>query len=201
MRLPDPALWQAFEDGHRFMTADGEIVTTTTLDAGALVLPTGQIVACDPILDPWVKPFSVTVPPDSYQVLLSLIQDDVALVMVLFGEGTPMRWKATTPKSFGVDSATGCLMDHKVSRLLHRKADADKYEKYAHRFQNALDEHDGLWGNFCVDSSSGANVVLYHTWGGDGAFPSFFGYNSDGELICLVIDMFLEQDHVVGSAP
>jgi hypothetical protein len=200
MEIPSNALWDAFTDGHRFQTADGESVTTRIADAGALVLPTGRIVVSDPILDPFNEPFSVAVPADTYPVLLSLIKDEVALVMVKFGEGPAVRWQAAKPETFGVDSATGCLMDQKVSRFLHRKAENDKYDRYIRRFQDAAEENEDLWGSYCVDSESGANVVLFRTWGGDGVFPSFFGYNAEDEVVCLVADMFLCFDHVLGSA-
>ena len=200
MELPSNALWDAFTDGHRFQTVDGEIVTTRIMDAGGLVLPTGRIVVSDPILDPFNKPFSIAVAPNTYPVLLSLIKDDVALVMVNFADGPPVRWHAAKPESFGVDSATGCLMDHKVCRFLRRKAVDEKYEKYSRRFQNALEENEGLWGSYCVDAASGANVLLFQTWGGDGSFPCFFGYNATDEVVCLVTDMFLCFDHVVGLA-
>lgn len=199
MELPCNALWDAFSDGHRFQTDDGECVATRIADAGALVLPTGRIIISDPILDPFNKPLSVVVPADNYPVLLSLIKDDVALVMVSFSKGPPVRWKPTKPETFGVDSGTGCLMDHKVSRFLRRKAEDNKYERYSRRFQDALEENEGLWGSHCVDIASGANVVLFRTWGGDGVFPSFFGYSAIGEVTCLVIDMYLCFDHVVGS--
>jgi Protein of unknown function (DUF4241) len=199
MELPHIALWHAFEDGHRFQTKDGESVTTRLVDAGSVVLPTGRIVVSDPILDPFNQPFTIAVPPGSYPVLLSLIKDDVALVMVNFAEGTPVRWQATKPESFGVDSATGCLMDQKVGRFLRKKAESGKYDNYIRRFQDALEENDGLWGSYCVDSESGANVILFRTWGGDGHFPSFVGYNAEGEVVCLATDMFLCFEHVVGS--
>jgi hypothetical protein len=200
MELPNIALWDAFTEGHRFQTDDGDAVSTRIADAGALVLPTGRIVASDPILDPFNKPFSVAVPADTYPVLLSLIKDDVALVMVNFAKGPPVRWQAAKPKNFGVDSATGCLMDNTVCRFLRRKAQKGQYDKYIRRFQDAMAENEGLWGSYCVDSDSGANVVLLRTWGGDGVFPSFFGYNADGEVVCLVTDMFLCFHHLLGSA-
>jgi hypothetical protein len=200
MEFPCNALWDAFTDGHRFETDDGKSMTTRIADAGALVLPTGRIVVSDPMLDPFNKPFTVAVPADTYPVLLSLIKDDVALVMVKFAEGPPVRWQAAKPETFGVDSATGCVMDHKVCRFLRRKAENDKYDKYIRRFQDALEENEGLWGSYCVDAASGANVVLFRAWGGDGAFSSFFGYNAAGEIVCLVTDMFLCFDHVLGSA-
>ena len=145
--------------------------------------------------------FSVTAPSGNYPVLVSLIKEEVALVMVSFAEGPPVRWRKTKPETFGVDSATGCLMDHKVCRFLRRKAAAEKYETYIRRFQDALEENEGLWGNYCLDVESGTNVVLFRTWGGDGVFPSFFGYNATGEVVCLVTDMYLCFEHVLGSAP
>src|SRR5262245_6782516 len=199
MELPSNALWDAFTDGCRFQTDDGGLVTVRVADAGPLVLPTGRIVVSDPMLDPFNKPFSVAVRADTYPVLLSLVNEEVALVMVRFSEGAPVRWEAATPATFSVDSATGCLMDHKVGRFLRRKAEDDNYDKYSRRFQEALEEHEGMWGSYRVDAASGANVVLFRTWGGDGEFPSFFGYNAAGQVDCLVIDMFLCSDHVVGS--
>jgi hypothetical protein len=198
MNLPSFALWQAFADGHRFLTADGKGVTTRIADAGTLVLPTGRIVVSDPILDPFNKPFSVSVPSGNYPVLLSLIQDEVGLVMVNFAEGTPVRWQVTKPESFGVDSATGCVMDGKVCRFLRRQALNGKYERFVRRFEDATEENEGLWGSYCLDPVSGANVILFRTWGGDGVFSSFFGYDSSGEIVCLVTDMLLSSDHIVG---
>src|SRR5262249_55886220 len=154
----------------------------------------------DPILSPFNKPLSVTVPPGVYPVLLSLIKDDVALVMVNFAQGPPEYWRKTNPETFVVDSATGCLMDQKACRFLRRKAVDDKYEKYMRRFQEALEQNGGLWGTYCLDSDSGTNVVLFHTWGGDGIFPSFFGFDAGGDVVCLVTDMFLHMDHTLGSA-
>jgi hypothetical protein len=200
MKLPSNALWDAFTEGHRFQIDNGEFATTRIVGAGALVLPTGRIVVSDPILDPFNKPFSVAVPAGICPVLLSLIKDDVALVMVSFSEAAPVRWHAAKPESFGVDSATGCLMDYKVCRFLRRKARDDKYVQFSRRFEQGLAEHEGLWGSYCVDVASGANVVLFRTWGGDGVFPTFFGYDRGGEVVCLVTDMFLSFEHVVGSA-
>jgi hypothetical protein len=199
MDLPNMALWHAFAEGHRFLTKDGEAKVTRIADAGALALPTGRIVVSDPILDPFNKPFTVSVPPGRYPVLLSLVDEEVALVMVNFAEGSPSRWEATIPETFIVDSATGCLMDQKVCRFLRRKAENDKYDKYIRRFHDVIDENDGFCANYCLHSESGANVILFPTHGGDGVFPSFFGYNSTGQIVCLVTDMFLCFDHVLGS--
>lgn len=199
MELPSHALWDAFQDGQRFRTDTGEAVTARIVDAGPLVLPTGRIVVSDPILDPFNQPFSVTVPPESYPVLLSLIRDEVGLVMVSFAEDMPVRWQAAEPATFAVDSTLACLMDYQVNRYLRRQAEADNYEKFAHKFQKSLDEN-GLWGSCCLNRESGANVIVFRSFGGDGTFPAFFGYNAAGDVVCLVIDMFLNWKFVVGAA-
>ena len=197
MKLPSPALWQVFADGAEVVrNDDGTIESSRTLDIGHLTLPTGRIVVSDPFLDPWNEPFSVHVPPGSYPVLLSVIRGDAALVMIAFGDGPPVSWRPTDPSTFGVDSGTGVLMDQKVSRFLRRKAEAARYERYSQRFRDALDEEDGLSANCCIERRTGANVVLFRTWGGDGTFPSYFGFAADGSVACLVTDMYLAFDCV-----
>jgi hypothetical protein len=199
VELPGPSLWDLFADGARIATINGT-TTAHTLDLGYLTLPTGWIVASDPFLDPWNEAFSVRVRPGAYLALLAVVQGDAASVMVYFGDGPPVSWRPADPPAFAVDSATGCLMDQKVWRFLRRRAEEDRYERYARRFREALDEADGLWANYCVDPESGANIILFRTWGGDGHFPSFFGYSGDGSKVCLVTDMYLSSECVVGGA-
>jgi hypothetical protein len=190
-------LWTVFADGAQAVTEEGTI-SAHTIELGHLTLPTGRIVASDPILDPWNEPFSVQVQTGSYPAFMAVVQGDSALIMISFGNGPPATWESTNPPLFGVESATGCLMDQKVCRFLRRKAEADRYERYTKRFTEAFEETDGLWANYCIDQESGANVLLFRTWGGDGLFPSFFGYTADGLPTCLVTDMYLSLESVLG---
>lgn len=111
--------------------------------------------------------------------------------MVLFKEGEPAVWKRGRPPLVSVDSANACLMDYKLARYLRRKAEAGKYDRLIKRFEDALAE-TGKYGLTTLDAIPDATVVIFHTWGGDGAFPAFFGYDDSDELICLVIDMLVE---------
>jgi hypothetical protein len=180
-------LWLAFRDGHKFELDGGDrFITMRPADAGSLILPSGRIVASDPILNAWNPPFKTSIAPGTYPVHIALGNEDVAFVMVLFDDGPPTRWRKAKPPYFSVDSATGCLMDFRVARFLRQKAEAGKYDRYTHIFDNALVE-TGLWANVPIGSS--ANVVLFHTWGGDGSFSVNFGLDDDDAPICLVIDM------------
>jgi hypothetical protein len=198
MNLPDPALIRMFADGAVIIRNDGRPAEPArVIDAGPLVLPTGRIVVADPFLNPWNDSFSARVPPGTYPVLLSIVREDVAAVMVGFAmERSPVHWRPAKPAYFNVDSAMGCVMDEKVCRFLRRKAQANRYDRFDRRFRDALSESDGVWANCCVDSISSANIVLFGTWGGDGSFPSFFGYDEDGNVACLVTDMYLSADWI-----
>ncbi len=191
-KLPNQSLWEAFQDGHQFRAADGELVEMDAHDAGALAVPSGRIVAADPLLNPWNQPFSIRVRPGEYPLHVATTADDVALVMVRFRKGTPTRWRTAAPDSFGVDSGSGCLMDYQLARFLRRKAVAGKYEHFRHKLSDPL-ERGQPWGNVTVNDAGGANVFVFHTWGGDGRFPCFYGYNAKGRLICLIVDMFLHS--------
>lgn len=80
-------LWLAFQDGQQFrLEGTDRLVTMRSDDAGSITLPTGKIVVCDPDLATSSRPFTTTVPPDTYSVHLALGDDDVALVMVFFRE-------------------------------------------------------------------------------------------------------------------
>jgi hypothetical protein len=85
-----------------------------------------------------------------------------------------------------VDSASAVLADARVARFLRRKAEEGEYERYRRRFD------PDPWAS--VELFEDLNVFVFHTWGGDGTFSSWFGYDADGEVVCLVIDMFIELD-------
>ncbi|MBM4069085.1 MAG: DUF4241 domain-containing protein [Planctomycetes bacterium] len=192
MNLPDQALWDAFQDGHQFRTVDGRLFEMARQDAGTLVVPSGRIVACDPLQCPGCEPFSIRVRPGEYPLRVAMTADDLALVMVRFRQGRPSRWKPAVPESFGVDTASGCLMDYRLARLLRRKAMAGEYEQHRHQLSDPL-ERGRPWASVTVDDVGGANVFVFRTRDGHGRFPSFYGYNATGRLICLITDMFLNS--------
>lgn len=192
MKMPSSSLWSAFKDGQRFAKG-GDIVEMTCRDVGVLVLPTGRLVACDPQFDLAAAPFKTRVEPGEYPLFLSLAYGGVALVMIQFREGQPDRWVAGSPRRCNVDSATACVMDAKLCRCLARKSEAGKWERYWKRIDDAMVENDGRWGNVCLHEGSGANMLVFQTYGGDGAYATYWGYSGTGDLICSVMDLFLED--------
>ena len=194
MEMPNSALWTAFRDGSKFDTVRG-IEELHCRDVGSLVLPTGRIVACDPQFDLSQEPFSIRVAPGEYPVFFSLVGDvaEVALVMIQFADGEPTRWDRTKPRCFSVDSATGCILDAKLARMLVGAAKKDRFDRYWKRVTDEMEENGGLWANARLHDDSRANIIAFQTLGGDGAFSSYWGYSQDGDLLCLVTDFFLEN--------
>ncbi len=192
MELPSEFLWLAFEDGRRFTKGGGEIAMECR-DAGTLVLPTGRLVACDPVFNLAPPPFEVHVEPGAYPTFLSLAFGAVALVMIQFGEGTPTRWVTHSSELCDVDSASACFMDAKLCRLLLRRSEQGKWDVQQKRIKDAMIENGGRWGNVCLHADSGANMLVFQTFGGDGSFATYWGYSSRGELVCAIMDMFLQD--------
>ena len=193
MDLPSSALWTAFQDGHRFETVRG-VIEMRCRDVGSFVLPSGRIVVCDPQFDLVQEPFSVCVDPGEYPVFLALTDlSEIALLMVRFADGEPTRWVRAKPPFFSVDSASACIMDAKLARMLIRASENDRFDRYWKRATDAMEENDGLWGNVRLHDESRANMIAFRTMSGDGEFCSYFGYSKDNQVTCLITDFFLAE--------
>ena len=120
----------AFESNQVYQSLTEGRITSDVVQAGDLVLPSGRIIACDP---GWlwckdVDPFSITVPPGRYPVLLSVVDYwTIACAMVKFCSESPVRWEmALRPGEdlaelrgnqffgYGVDAGMGCFVDAQV---------------------------------------------------------------------------------------
>ena len=64
---------------------------------GELELPTGEIIACDPLITALERPaFSRKVKPGRYPVVLLQAQGCTAAAVLRFGPGLPVRWELAT---------------------------------------------------------------------------------------------------------
>ena len=128
----------AFEPNQVYESLTEGRITSDVFQAGDLVLPSGRIIACDP---GWlwckdVDPFSRTVPPGRYPVLLSVVDSGrTACAMVKFCSESPVRWEmALRPGEdltelirnqffgYGVDAGMGCFVD---AQVVERRSDEE----------------------------------------------------------------------------
>lgn len=204
-------------------------VTLTRYPFADLVLPSGEIVACDALVGR-EAPFVRTVAPGTYPVFLTITdiaaRGDKADHRVIFASvvlraGEVVRWriaKQRTITQYGhqgayfVDTGTGCFMDRAVADRLrpHLRADRDYYMQVVELLDqtHAADalfpvEHLTPCLNYVPELPANGNCVMFCTGLGDGEYASYWGEDGDGEPVCLVTDCWFygpEKRRVLRSA-
>ncbi|TPK92314.1 MULTISPECIES: DUF4241 domain-containing protein [unclassified Mesorhizobium] len=180
-----------------FALSDAEMAERkiTAITIGELELPTGEIVACDPLITGLSRPaFSRKVRPGRrYPVTLLQAQGHIAAAVLRFGPGLPTRWELATfvpdrppvYKSefleFIVDDAVASFMDKSVLTLM---TDPEELDDYLADVACSLDR-------FGMDSpidGNPLNIAMCDTGYGDGAYRSFWGLDAVGEPLLLMTD-------------
>jgi hypothetical protein len=224
MIADDPEQPERWPQGGWFALADGAdapsgtaIARLRVVDAGNLVLPHGQLGACDPFagLDDctaWVDvargryAVKVTVADVSPELDGSYLREAYATVLLdpdaeevsrrVLGDADPGQFRG-----FPVDAGTACFVD--VEAIEDGMPDPTTWHE-------ALFETPGGWFDRMDDpshlaagianlplpeSDNSANIVLMRSGWGDGVYPVIGGYDRSGRLVRVHIDFF-----VVGSA-
>ncbi|TGP21998.1 MULTISPECIES: DUF4241 domain-containing protein [unclassified Mesorhizobium] len=179
-----------------FALSDAEMAERkiSAITIGELELPTGEIVACDPLITGLSRPaFSRKVEPGRYPVTLFQAQGRIAAAVLRFGSGLPMRWELATfvpdrPPAyksefleFIVDDAVAAFMDKSFLTLM---TDTEELDDYLADVACSLDR-------FGLDNpieGNPLNVAMFDTGYGDGAYRSFWGLDSAGEPLLLMTD-------------
>jgi hypothetical protein len=180
-------------------------VTLSVDDAGLLVLPSDRLVASDAFLIGAV-PFTFAVPAGRHAV--SVLRTDfadgdrrIAAAMVRFGAGDPARWELALVAShdpatlgpdeifgYGVDSGTGAFTSPEAAAALEGEA---AYTSYSDGLLAAMPGKtlaDPLTASVVVDDTTHANVVAFGSGFGDGAYPSYVGYDRNGQVVVVLTD-------------
>jgi hypothetical protein len=186
----------------------GGTVVVEVPQLGTLRLPSGALVACDPTylqpIEPGATkiytdqqsrdPFTVTVPPGDYPVVLSRFRwlrgsgPLEAAVKVWVSDGPVDQWEMALragedPRTlrdggffgFGVDRGTGCFFD---------AAAASALSSQTAEFVLGPERSREL-----TDDASGANLIAFHSGWGDGSYPVWIGRTAAGDVACFVADM------------
>jgi hypothetical protein len=195
-------IWGAFVDG-AICRAGLSDVTMRCHEAGAIVLPSGRIVACDPFTGISTRSYRRTVEPGAFPVFLAIADYGhdrrVAAAMILFQEGTvPVSWEdarvqgeAGHAEGFIVDSGRACFRDVQIARRLAREAERGKLDRWHRMIRAGLDEnHEPTWSwaGISLVSEGGHDMVAFTTGLGDGSYCAHFGLDRDGEAVCLAAD-------------
>ncbi|HEX2145628.1 MAG TPA: DUF4241 domain-containing protein [Glycomyces sp.] len=181
-----------------------------------VVLPTGRIVGCDPLVNPGADPYTIAVEPGSYPLVAWVAvfskggaeQDRrVAALELRVSDKPTTTWEMAVadPESkiselgddeyfgYGVDAGCGTLADEAALSPLG-EWDYDRTEEVL------IDETD--WegpvpgrADAVTDPATGANVILVSSGWGDGSYPTFIGRDADGAVTRFVTDFLVPPDH------
>lgn len=197
--------------GARFVRGD----TTFVVEAHRLedaVLPTGRVVACDPLVfADSAEPFTVTVPPGTYPLwawVARLHREDDSLQrrvlarQLVVRDEPVARWEMALvegddPAELGEDGFFGYPVDAGTATL----ADLAAVRALAGWDYERLDEHyvsiqlpeepvPGM-ASAVTDEATGANVVVTSSGWGDGRYPTFIGYTASNSVACYVTDFLV----------
>ncbi|GHO50843.1 DUF4241 domain-containing protein [Ktedonospora formicarum] len=170
---------------------------------GSLSLPSGKVIARDPLIHTDGLVLDPGVSPGSYPVFVTTaFQDcvsDIAFAALRFAQTEPVRWEPThgkdeqgRPYGYGVDSATGSFMDSITGDMMNQLLlDDDERLWGLHEFR-----HERPWTEFVLPQEKDAKVYLFRL-NGDGGYPSYYGYDAHGMIVCIVTDFFgLERQEV-----
>lgn len=206
-----------FEDGKEIITAqEGKIVLKCHRVAN-LHISSGEIIACDPFTSPDAEPFSVTLTPGIYPLILSVAnyedQDQrVAGAMLRISGEKAVTWQMAQQSEqdlmgleadeiFGhsVDSGTSCMMDAEAAQSLMEKMEAD--ESYFETIVREMDKtyiDTWSWANIPVSAETNVNMIAFSSGMGDGLYASYFGFDEAGNVTSLITDFALfDADEMV----
>lgn len=168
-----------------------------------LRLPTGKLVATDAFVFIAAQPFELLFPCGVFPVVLSVAHfsgdQRVAFASICFRDSAPVAWDMLTldgqnPSQleeghffgYGVDSGTGCFIDASAGKVLERKMAAEP--EFYEEMMAAMDRtyvHTWSWLNMPFGQG---NLVAFSSGYGDGAYATYAGFGSDGEIAVVVTD-------------
>ena len=171
---------------------------------GELTLPSGRIIACDPMVEPDLPPFAVTVPPGTWPVGVTIAHapDDqrIAAAWIRVSTVEPVRWEAAQrtgrpereSPAYGVDSGIGGFVSPEGAAVFATQLDDDTIET----FQTALEAAyvpTREWAVVPIAGTDGLNIAACSSGLGDGSYASFWGYDPEGRVVCLLTDFGIAE--------
>jgi hypothetical protein len=191
-------------------------VTISTHQIGELVLTSGRIIACDPLIGPDTRyHFKKIIEPGSYPLIVSVadfqpIGDTrFACAMLRISDEATAHWELAVinepdteqndeQTSYGVDAGTGCFMDWDAAQILEELYKNEvQFEEFCDQVIAEIEKHSfgkhltAGWADIQVSTTTEANIIAFSSGWGDGGYASFWGYDAGGKLTSLVTDFAL----------
>lgn len=201
-----PDLNLVLTSGYR-AECDGIAYRVEPYELGPLVLPTGKVVGCDPLV-PHTTPFVDAVAPGRYplRAWVAVLQKDgsewqrriTALQMVVSDEPADSWAMALLPDQdvtslgdedffgYGVDAGTGTLADQVAIEALC-EWDYEQVDAVFIPAQISVDPIEAVM-TAVVEERTAANVYVVGSGWGDGVYATYVGRTDDGRITSFVTD-------------
>lgn len=208
-------LFRRFDDGDT-VTALGYDIVMRRRNAGMLELPSGELVACDPLTFLETEPFNFQIEPGQYPVLLFIaeLRDEsrLAYAMLEVSRKKTVRWQQAHVQEdekptifdppdggYPVDSSVGCFMDAHTAGVLmnysHTVMDEDdEFPGALHGEMRRQQRHGYSWANLNLRQSLGIhsaqtlNIIAFDTGYGPGLYETWVGLDEEGRVTRVVSD-------------
>ena len=187
-----------------------------SFEVGNIHLPTGKLVACDPLVTNDMKPFTTQFPTGDFAVTIHKQKDSncIAYVEIHFSHEDIAFWKMATTEGQNTDdlkdgevfgypgqSGMGCFMDEETQndlnaleqKLFARKADdfMGIYEEFFHEHffdkNGAIDQYAYLKPN----EQKTNTIFAFETGYGEGFYGSYIGFNGENQPVKIITE-FIE---------
>ncbi|GAB1343711.1 DUF4241 domain-containing protein [Gemmatimonas sp.] len=178
---------------------------------GSLHLPSGRIVASDPMVDLQLPAFARRVTPGRYPVHIAIAQvqrnhdERIAAAWLRFGDGPVAVWEVamlegqrpskspTDTAAYGVDSGTGSFFSAEAATL---GGDVPDFSEMLADAMDTTYRPTRSWASLELDQGAGVplNVVSFSSGWGDGGYASWWGLDATGAPLLLLTDFAVLDD-------
>ncbi|MER6317751.1 DUF4241 domain-containing protein [Streptomyces sp. NPDC001581] len=205
-----------FTPGNAFRDENGDLGTLSVAAGGTLWLPSGRLVACDPmaypVLEEGVPPFHDQVSPGRYRLEAALVTwsladeppqaspyRDLAAVRLVITEEPTASWEpalsgARRAGDLGPDELQGYGVDAGLGAFHDAAAWPDFADREATReLLRAPFLADGYRhpGPYVITGPEGHQVAVFQSGWGDGVYPTWTGRDEHGGVTCFLTDFFV----------
>lgn len=208
-----PQKFRKFDDGDT-LTALGYDIVIRRKKVGQLAMPSGDLVACDPLRFLETEPFELSLKPAFYDVVLLVAElrddDRVAYAVVRVKNTEPVRWEKAhlagekpdifqSDAGYPVDSSVGCFVDADTATMMLDYTHAvmqedDEFRRALHSQFNRNRKYGYSWANVDlkrdvgIPSAGRRNAICFESGWGPGLYETWIGYDEDDAITKIVTD-------------
>lgn len=181
----------------------------TKINVGTLKLKTGKLIATDPILLYDDQAFNIKVKPGDYPISAYVADFEngekmTALSKIEFSKENPVKWimalydgensnnlKNDEFLGFDVENGICAYMDECVMEELDLLFE-DDLEEYENSIRTSVKFSKKAFSYKDIPyGKNNCNILAFSAGWKEGTFPSYFGYDKNNKICCLVTDFMV----------